>query len=449
LFTGCGTGGAAERNTTLVYPPWKHTWGVVRATPFKLRLFVGDKTHFNDPQGIACVRLQSWDDPTRTSDDDELTVYGVNSGDNCIIYNRSMFSLGIYGLDTDHAKFDRPWGIAADAKGNVYVVDRGNARVVRLFNPGKGLQFVGAIGGPGDEPGCFVDPCGVALDSDGVIYVTDAALGRVTIFDDSGRVVDVWEGFDSPDGIAVVTPDERSSFYRNDGFAVVIDSLNQRVRKLSLKGELLGETDAASWGGQDACLGYIVLDYHNQLLVTDRSGGCIHKLDRNLRYLTRFGQPGQGRYRFDEPRGIATYRHFGQTFVVERKGAHYFWVGVYVPRFEVQVRADSVRRELDVDFFLTEPAFCEIDILDSFGRFITRLVSQRRYPSGEGHLTWGLTVPKPPPQGVAYTAPPPEYRPDERLPDGEYTLHALFRAAYSSREDFACEVEAKFSLDSE
>ncbi|MBC8466110.1 NHL repeat-containing protein, partial [bacterium] len=213
----------AVENTTYIYPPWKHTWGVRRATSFKLRLFLGNKTTFQDPQGIACTILKTWDDPDKTSDDDELTAYGVNSGANCIIYNSSMFSLAIYGLEDGHEKMNRPWGIAADPDGNVYVVDRGNSRVLHLFNPESALEYVKTIGGPGSEDGSFIDPNGVALDSNGNIYVTDSALGRVSVFNKNGDLIDVWDGFIDPGGIAVIGPKTRN-FYRDARFAIVIDS---------------------------------------------------------------------------------------------------------------------------------------------------------------------------------------------------------------------------------
>lgn len=448
LFSGCIVGiDGGERNTTYVYPPWKHTWGVVRATPFKLRIFVGNKTHFNDPQGLAVVRLEAWEDTTRTGDDDEITAYGVNSGDNCIIYNRSMFSLGIYGLDPDHEKFNRPWGIAADVRGRVYVADRGNSRVVRLFNPGKGLEMVGTLGGPGDDPGCFVEPCGVALDHRGTVYVTDAALGRVTLFDDSGKVIDFWEGFDGPDGIAVAGHGETWSYMPRQTFVIVIDSLHQRVRKLSLDGELIAETNASKWGIDGAYLAYVTLDYHNQLIITDKRNGCLHKLDSNLNYLTSFGESGRGDYQFDEPRGVAIYRRFGQLIIAERLGAQYMWVAVDVQSFSARVISDSIWRDLRVDFELTEPAYCEMDVLDGFGRFIARLAKKRRCPVGKGHLVWGLRVPKSLPDGSSYSILPVEYQPGQMLPDGNYTVKARFRAIYSSREFFSKEVKARFRIE--
>jgi hypothetical protein len=436
---------AAERNTSYIYPPWQHTWGVVRATPFKLRLFVGNKTHFNDPQGLACVRLNAWEDTSRTGDDDEITAYGVNSGDNCIIYNRSMFALGIYGLDAGDEKLNRPWGIAANARGDVYVADRGNHRVVRLFNTGHNLTFVGAVGGAGDEPGQFIDPCGVALDNSGNLYATDAGLGRVTVFDKDGQVKGVWEGFDGPDGIAVVDPLEPWSYCR-EGFAVVIDSLHQRITRLSLDGTRLTIARASDWGAGGGYLDYMALDFYNQLIITDRRNGCFHKLDRNLNYITRFGEPGTGDYQFDEPRGISIYRRFGQILVAERAGAQYLWVGEDATDLTARVIADSVWRDLRVDFKVTEPALLELSLHDSFGRFIALLARRQWFNLGNGHLNWGLQIPSRLPEDSSYPSPPPEYRPGEKLPAGEYILRARFRATYSSREQFFDELEIRFKL---
>jgi len=420
---------------------------VVRATPFKLRLFVGNKTRFNDPQGIACVRLDACEDSSRTSDDDEITAYGVNSGDNCILYNRSMFSLGVYGLDKGHYRFKQPWGIAANARGDVYVADRGNAKVVRLFNSGAELKFVSLLGAPADQPGGLLEPRGVALDSRGNVYVTDSGLDRVMVFDARGQVTGMWEGFDGPDGIAVVDPGEKWSYYQQDGFAVVIDSLHQRVRKLSLAGEPMAEARASDWGVSEAFLGCVTLDYYNQILITDRNHGCIHKLDRNLNYLTSFGEPGSGDYQFDQPRGIAIYRRFGQLLVAEREGAQYMWVAVEVQRFSAKVVADSIWRDLHVDFQLTEPAYCDLDVMDNFGRLLARLSPGRRFGADAGHFAWGLTIPDKLPGDQSYPALPANYRPGQPLPTGDYVIRGRFRATYSSREHYNREVEAKFHLD--
>ncbi|MDZ7377576.1 MAG: hypothetical protein ONB13_13270, partial [candidate division KSB1 bacterium] len=152
--------------TTLVFPSFLHTYGIRKATRFLLFLFTQNRAKFMDPQGLAVVRLKAWEDTTRTSDDDEVTVYGVNSGQDCIIYNTSMKSIGIYGLDeTGERRLHRPRGIAANDLGEVYVADAGHHRVVKFFNPGHELKFDKSVGQLGTGPAYFTEPHDVAVDS--------------------------------------------------------------------------------------------------------------------------------------------------------------------------------------------------------------------------------------------------------------------------------------------
>ncbi|MGH7549796.1 MAG: hypothetical protein ACREK3_03475, partial [Gemmatimonadota bacterium] len=87
----------AIEHTTLVYPPFAHTLGIHRARLVHLKLFLGDRTRFDDPQGVAAVKFASDDDPEAKGDDYQLTLFGVNSGRGEILYNSSMQTLAIYG----------------------------------------------------------------------------------------------------------------------------------------------------------------------------------------------------------------------------------------------------------------------------------------------------------------------------------------------------------------
>ena len=110
------------------------------------------------------MRLESWVDPKITGADDEVTVYGINSGQNLVIYNKSMFELGIYGdRETGAAKLNKPWGVAANSKGDVFVTDMGNNRVVKMFNPKSDLRYVSSWGSQGSTNEQFNQPRGIAL----------------------------------------------------------------------------------------------------------------------------------------------------------------------------------------------------------------------------------------------------------------------------------------------
>ena len=91
--------------------------------------------------------MKSRNDTSTTKDDDEVVVYGVNSGRSELIYNTSMWGLARYGTrGSESGQFLNPKGIAIDANGNVYVADCGNNRIVHLFNPGKTVSWIGVFG---------------------------------------------------------------------------------------------------------------------------------------------------------------------------------------------------------------------------------------------------------------------------------------------------------------
>jgi len=443
LAASCGV--AEPRNTSYLYPPFAHNWGVVRARPFHLRLFLGNRVRFDNPQGLACVRLDSWEDTSTVDDDDEVTVYGVNSGGDCIIYNRSMYSLGVFGLDPGQPRLDHPWGIAADRTGRVYVADRGSSRVLRLQNDGKNLTYLGAIGSPGDSIGEFLDPRGLALIPDGRVFVTDSGLDKVAVFDDFGRIVMEWGGLEAPDGIAAVGPGEPDAYYPGDAFVVVIDSLGRRVSKFSLDGKLLKRVVADNWKTLvTPSLAYCALDYLNQVLITDRANGCIHKLDRNLVYITSFGESGGGDYQFDEPRGITLYRKFGQIFVAEREGAQYLWTATNITSFKTEVAVDSIRKDLRITFDAAEAVLVDCDVYDRQDRFITRFCERRRYGTGSGDIYWNMIIPVRTPDRKTNPIPPPPCEAGQPLPPGDYKVKVTFRATYSSREVFCIRKEGAF-----
>jgi DNA-binding beta-propeller fold protein YncE len=91
-------------------------------------------------------------------------------------------------------KFSKPRGIAADAKGNIYVADAGNARVQKFDQDGK---FVSIIGDPGEREGKIKEPNGIGVDTDGNVYVTDAGNHKFLKYGPDGVFVKEYNGPDS------------------------------------------------------------------------------------------------------------------------------------------------------------------------------------------------------------------------------------------------------------
>lgn len=374
--------------TTFVFPAYKHTYGIRKAGATELFLFMGFRVKFRDPQGLACTRLDAWEDPEDPHDDDELTVYGVNSGQNNIIYNKSMWGLDVYGLyEDDEQLLNRPHGICANSRGDVYVADTGNNRIVRLFNPAHKLEFVEAIGSKGSSEGQFLSPRQIALDNSGTLFVSDSGNHRIQVFDSTNSFRYSFSGnnyLSGPNGIAVTDSLERNSRLK-DNFIIIIDSLNSRINKFSLSGDYIKSISMNELGFNRTKLEYVCLDYHNQILVTDSRNHCIHKFTRDLNYIISFGREGDEDHEFISPKGIAIYRRFGQLFIAEESGAQYYWVGTDI--FDITLHQQE--KNVTLSFRVTEPSNVIVDVLDEDDKFLTRLTYKRRlgHP-GIHHLSW-------------------------------------------------------------
>jgi peptidylamidoglycolate lyase len=117
---------------------------------------------------------------------------------------------GVAGDDSSH--FNRPTDIAVTPDGSFYVSDGyRNSRVLKFAADGK---FLFKWGTKGKGPGQFDLPHGIALDATGRVFVVDRQNARVQVFDSNGKYLQ-WKSppFVNPQDIAIST----------DGTAFVTD----------------------------------------------------------------------------------------------------------------------------------------------------------------------------------------------------------------------------------
>lgn len=366
--------------TSLVFPTRKHI-PIRKATKFHLFLYVQNRVKVRNPQGIALARLDSWEDPKTEKDDDEITIYGVNSGQNVLIYNSSMTTLAVYGLNERGVeKIDAPHGIAAEHWGDVYVADTGNNRVVKFHNTGRELRFQKSL-----LRGELLHPVGVALTTDSSLYISDTENNRVLLLRaDTVQIEIASAGKENgkvwhPTGIAATSVNDRWSFWKDD-FVVVIDLFGRRIQKFDPRGRLLQIVKSEDFGYANANLQYAAIDYYGNIWITDRRNHCIHKFDRNLNHLDTFGRQGSGDKEFEEPRGIAIHKRFGQVLIAEKESVQYYWIGTDVKNLQASRDADGF---LTIDYFLTERSYVTLEVLDSRGKLITTVMYESTRDAGQ------------------------------------------------------------------
>ena len=139
--------------------------------------------------------------------------------------------------------FGRPTDVAFDAQDNIFVSDGyKNSRVVKIAKDGT---WVKAVGTRGSGPNQFSIPHGIATDAKGNVYVADRGNRRVQKFDGDLNPIKMIEGMGAP-WTACVSPGATQYLFTGDG--------NGKIYKFDLEGKLLGWAQTSEGHGQTGCL---------------------------------------------------------------------------------------------------------------------------------------------------------------------------------------------------
>jgi DNA-binding beta-propeller fold protein YncE len=125
----------------------------------------------------------------------------------CSPDGKLLMTLGTEGAEgRDPKHFNMPTDMAITPAGDVFVADGyGNARVVHFDRSGKYVKEWGELG---SKPGQFSTVHAIALDSKGRLYVADRNNVRVQVFDQTGKLLDVWNNVITPWGLWITKNDD-------------------------------------------------------------------------------------------------------------------------------------------------------------------------------------------------------------------------------------------------
>lgn len=241
----------------------------------------GTTAQFYSPNGIATDAAGN----VYVSDLGNNAIYKITSSGMVTILAGSG-TAGYVNGNGSTAAFNAPQGLVADASGNVYVADQGNNRIRKITSAGvvstlAGTGAGGNINGDGSTA-MFNRPYGLAIDASGNLYVTDQgnyAVRKVT----SAGVVSLLAGtsvttglLNTPTGIAV---DSQGSLYITDksGRILTITAANV-LYTLAGKANTSGFADGSKTTAQFSGPTGIAVDANKNIYVADLNNNRIRKM---------------------------------------------------------------------------------------------------------------------------------------------------------------------------
>lgn len=125
----------------------------------------------------------------------------------CTPNGKLLMTLGTKGAaGRDQKHFDKPTDVAVTPAGDIFVADGyGNSRVVHFDKNGNYIKEWGELG---SKPGQFNTVHAIAVDSRGRLYVADRNNARVQIFNQEGKLLDIWNNLIVPWGFHITKADE-------------------------------------------------------------------------------------------------------------------------------------------------------------------------------------------------------------------------------------------------
>jgi uncharacterized delta-60 repeat protein len=210
-----------------------------------------------------------------------------------------------------NGQFVRPYGLALDSSGYIYVAEVGNDRVQRFTSDGT---YVSQWGTEGTGNGQFNSPLGIAVDSAGYVYVSDNNNHRIQKFTAAGVYVSQWGTLGSGPGQlnypAYLAID-------SSGYVYVADTSNHRVQKFTSTGGYVTQWGSVGSGnGQFSYPSGIALDSSGYVYVGEYGNDRIQKFTSDGTYVSQWGSLGTGNGQFNGPEVIAVDSE-GAIFVLD------------------------------------------------------------------------------------------------------------------------------------
>lgn len=209
------------------------------------------------------------------------------------------------------ATFGQPGGVAADAKGNIYVADTLYHRVRRIASDGRIYHFAGSnnglAGSTGDNGSANTArlnaPTALAVDPSGNVHIADSGNNRIRVVNANSGVISTYAGIggsgfagdDGPASAAVFNGVAGISFDR-DGNLFIADRNNHRIRRVDRTTRIITTVAGSGIAGYFGDQGFasnaqlnspndVAVDMAGNILIVDQG-------NHRIRLVSQIGQTG-------------------------------------------------------------------------------------------------------------------------------------------------------------
>ncbi|WND02972.1 peptidyl-alpha-hydroxyglycine alpha-amidating lyase family protein [Temperatibacter marinus] len=209
---------------------------------------------FKNPHGLRIDKMGNvWTTDTETH---VVLKFSETGKVTMVLGKNGLSGTGWFDRDYNLTLFNQPMDVAFDRKGYIYVVDKGNDRIVKLDQNGF-IETSWGQKGTGRSQFNFAHS--IVIDSEDRVYVADRENQRIQIFDLEGTYLKQWKNVGYPYMITL----SKDSLWMTDARA-------EQVKQFDMKGNLIRHHRGIPGRntGQYSAVHGIFVDKKNQVWVT-------------------------------------------------------------------------------------------------------------------------------------------------------------------------------------
>ncbi|MBW2693577.1 MAG: hypothetical protein JRE57_13250 [Deltaproteobacteria bacterium] len=217
--------------------------------------------------------------------------------------------IGLEGSAETHS-IVQPADVAVTADGSILYVSDFASGLVHIFDRARGeARYFGA-----DTP--LARPFGLALDSSGNLYVAEQEKQQIRIIDPNGKTLRFFRSDRLIRPVDIELDEARNRLYVADGSHQ--NSKEHYVRIFDLEGNYVGEVGEGRGTAEGELLfpTYLAIDGAGSVYVADTMNSRISVFDAEGGFVRTIGSRGDGFGLFDKPKGVAL-DSFGNVYVVD------------------------------------------------------------------------------------------------------------------------------------